>query len=96
MSRAASKEKVVEAAGIAAFSRVACSDVATRIVLALDKAAKGISREALFSQCQAGNEGIFEYNIGEMVRLGLVSADSPYILTNLGKEMAKRLRSVLP
>jgi hypothetical protein len=95
LSRATSKEKVT-ADSTQAFSRVAGSDVAIRIVLALDKAAKGISKEDLFTQSSAGNDGIFQYNISELVRLRLVSADSSCVLTNLGKEMARRLRSVLP
>jgi len=95
LSRATSKEKVT-ADSTQAFSRVAGSDVAIRIVLALDKAAKGIPREDLFTQSSAGNDGIFQYNINELARLGLVSAESPYVLTDHGKDMAKRLRSVLP
>jgi predicted transcriptional regulator len=75
---------------------VACSDVSIRIMLFLERMGKGASREELMKQSLAGNEGIFEYNINELVRSGLVSSDSPYVLTNYGKEIVKRLRSVLP
>lgn len=95
MGRASSKEKVEESS-LAAFSRVACSDVSIRMVLCLDKMEKGTSREELMKQSLAGNEGIFEYNMNELVRFGLVSSDSPYVLTRLGKELVKNLRSVLP
>ena len=95
MGRASNKEKVEESS-LAAFSRVACSDISIRIVLYLDKIEKGTSREELMKQSLAGNEGIFEYNMNELARYGLVSSGSPYVLTNLGKELVKNLRSVLP
>ncbi|MBS7622191.1 hypothetical protein KEJ39_00750 [Candidatus Bathyarchaeota archaeon] len=79
-----------------AFSRVACSDVSIRIMLLLEKNDKGASREELMRQSLAGNEGIFEYSINELVRSGLVSSDSPYVLTSSGKEIVRKLRSVLP
>ena len=95
MGRANNKEKVEESS-LAAFSRVACSDVSIRIVLCLDKMEKGTSREELMKQSLAGNEGIFEYNMNELVRFRLVSSDSPYVLPKLGRELVKNLRSVLP
>ncbi|MEM2942027.1 MAG: hypothetical protein QXT81_01210 [Candidatus Bathyarchaeia archaeon] len=94
MGSPTSREKVENTS--LAFSRVACSDVSIRIMLFLEKKDKGASREELMRQSLAGNEGIFEYNINELARSGLVSSDSPYILTSSGKEIVKKLRSVLP
>ncbi len=94
MGRVEDREKA-EVDYIYAFSRVTCSDINTRIVLHLDKTG-GASKEELLRSTLAGNEGIFEYNLGELIRLGTVSSDSPYRLTKLGKRIVDSLKPVLP
>jgi hypothetical protein len=34
--------------------------------------------------------------MGQLIRLGLINAKSPYYLTKLGKEITNRLKTVLP
>jgi predicted transcriptional regulator len=95
VSQARKKEKD-EGNYLLAFNTVASSDINIRIVLGLDKSSKETSGEELFRTSLAGNEGIFEYNIGELTRSGVVSPKSPYSLTKLGKTIVENLRPVLP
>jgi predicted transcriptional regulator len=81
---------------LTAFSNVVTSDIKIRIVLCLNKTGKGSSKEELLKASLAGNEGIFEYNINELIRSGVVSSDSPYMLTKLGEVVVKNLRQVIP
>ena len=77
------------------FNVVISSDINIRILSTIDKLGK-ISIEELLELCRARNEGIFEYNMTQLIRLGLINAKSPYYLTKLGKEIANRLKTVLP
>lgn len=77
------------------FNVVISSDINIRILSTIDKLGK-ISIEELLELCRARNEGIFEYNVTQLIRLGLMNAKSPYYLTKLGKEIANRLKTVLP
>ncbi|WP_455278373.1 hypothetical protein [[Eubacterium] cellulosolvens] len=80
---------------IGPFNVVVSSDINIRILSTIDKFGK-ISKEELFELCRARNEGIFEYNMGQLIRRGLINAKSPYYLTKLGKEITNRLKTVLP
>ncbi|MCW4043103.1 MAG: hypothetical protein NWE90_05200 [Candidatus Bathyarchaeota archaeon] len=77
------------------FNVVISSDINIRILSTIDKLGK-ISKEELLELCRARNEGIFEYNVTQLIRLGLLNAKSPYYLTKLGKEITNRLKTVLP
>jgi len=77
------------------FNVVISSDINIRILSTIDKLGK-ISIQELLELCRARNEGIFEYNMTQLIRLGLINAKSPYYLTKLGKEIANRLKTVLP
>jgi hypothetical protein len=77
------------------FNIVVSSDINIRILSTIDKLGK-ISREQLLELCPARNEGIFEYNMNQLIRLGLINAKSPYSLTKFGKDMTNRLKTVLP
>lgn len=77
------------------FNVVISSDINIRILSTIDKLGK-ISKEELLELCRARNEGIFEYNVTQLIRLGLMNAKSPYYLTKLGKEITNRLKTVLP
>jgi predicted transcriptional regulator len=90
------KKEKDESNYLLAFNTVASSDTNIRIVLGLDRSSKETSREELFRTSLAGNEGIFEYNIGELTRSGIVSTQPPYSLTKLGKTVVENLRPVLP
>ena|GEM_PF-1220904 len=79
-----------------AFCMVACSDVSIRIVLHLDKVGRGVSRDELINLSPSGRDGILDYNLGELVRFGVISQESPYVLTKLGKDIVKNLKNVLP
>ncbi|MCK5626619.1 MAG: hypothetical protein V3V84_00880 [Candidatus Bathyarchaeia archaeon] len=77
------------------FNVVISSDINIRILSTIDKLGK-TSKEELLELCRARNEGIFEYNVTQLIRLGLMNAKSPYYLTKLGKEITNRLKTVLP
>ena len=77
------------------FNIVISSDINIRILSSTDKLGK-ISKEELFELSRARNEGILEYNLTQLIRVGLISAKSPYYLTKFGKEIANRLKTVLP
>ncbi|MEM3429527.1 MAG: hypothetical protein QXL25_00305 [Candidatus Bathyarchaeia archaeon] len=79
-----------------AFCRVASSDVSIRIVLHLDKVGRGVSRDELINLSLSGSDGILDYNLGELVRSGVISQESPYVLTKLGREIVKNLKNILP
>ncbi|MBS7625646.1 hypothetical protein KEJ51_01170 [Candidatus Bathyarchaeota archaeon] len=81
---------------VPAFCRVACSDVSIRIVMHLDKVGRGVSRDELINLSLSGSDGILDYNLGELVRFGVISRESPYVLTKLGGEIVKNLKRVLP
>ncbi|MEM3380940.1 MAG: hypothetical protein QXQ11_02115 [Candidatus Bathyarchaeia archaeon] len=94
MSRGEVKEKG-EDNYLPAFCRVASSDVSIRIVLHLDKVGRGVSRDELINLSLSGNDGILDYNLGELVRSGVISQESPYVLTKLGREIVKNLKNIL-
>lgn len=77
------------------FNVVSSSDVSIRILSTIDKLGK-VSKEELLELCRARNEGIFEYNMVQLIWLGLINAKSPYYLTKLGKAITNRLKTVLP
>jgi hypothetical protein len=77
------------------FNVVISSDINIRILTTINKLGK-ISNKELLELCRARNEGIFEYNMAQLIRLGLINAKSPYYLTKLGKEITNRLKTVLP
>ncbi|WP_455369950.1 hypothetical protein [[Eubacterium] cellulosolvens] len=77
------------------FNTVISSDINIRILSSIDKLGK-ISKEELLELTRARNEGIFEYNINQLIRLGLINAKSPYYLTNFGKDITNRLKTILP
>ena len=77
------------------FNIVVSSDINMRILLTIDKIGK-LSEEKLLDLSRARNEGIFEYNMAQLIRLGLINAKSPYYLTKFGKEIANRIKTVLP
>ena len=77
------------------FNIVISSDINIRVLSIIGKLGK-ISKEELFELSRARNEGIFEYNITQLIRLGLINAKPPYCLTKFGKEIANRLKTVLP
>ena len=77
------------------FNIVISSDINIRILLTIDKIGK-LSKEQLFDLSRARNEGIYEYNMTQLIRLGLINTKSPYYLTKFGKEITNRLKTVLP
>ena len=77
------------------FNIVISSDINIRILLTIDKIGK-LAKEQLLDLSRARNEGIFEYNIAQLIRLGLINAKSPYYLTKFGKEITNRLKTVMP
>ena len=80
---------------ICPFNVVISSDINIRILSTIDKLGK-ISYKELLELCRARNEGIFEYSMTQLIRLGLINTKSPYYLTRLGKEISNRLKTVLP
>ena len=76
------------------FNVVISSDINIRILSTINKLGK-IPKEELFELCRARNEGIFEYNINQIIWFGLINAKSPYSLTKLGKEITNRLKTIL-
>ncbi|MGQ9543873.1 MAG: hypothetical protein ACUVTM_07320 [Candidatus Bathyarchaeia archaeon] len=96
MVRGEGKVRGDEGEYLLAFWRVACSDVSIRIVSYLDKVGRGVSREELLSLSPFNSEGIVDYNLGELIRFGVVSQESPYVLTRFGREIVKNLKGILP